>query len=136
MSRALFALLLASIPLAACGGKVLIEGSGGGSSATSSTSSTGTGCLITLDPNAPQYQCAVTPGDCSLGGQLPDGTPVTEECTLVDSTHATCSLYVNQQEQEVCPASRIDWASTCANGVPTCAGWCVDYVKIENGCPK
>lgn len=93
----------------------------------SSSSSGAVDCaMVSFDFGAPMGVCAVGHG-CDISGSLPDGRPMREHCDLQS---LACSLFVDEAKVCDCPKDRIDFASACPNGAPTCYGWLVDYSDI------
>ncbi len=143
---ALSCLLLAS----ACGGKVIFDGgggSGGSGVATSSHASTsaskaaanGSTGSAGLSRTNVSFDFAQTTGECTTAsqcdivGKLADGRSLRESCTI-SGKNGQCALLVDGAEICTCPANRIDWSTTCSNGIPTCTGWLIDYAHVT-GCP-
>ena len=65
---------------------------------------------------------------CEITGLLPDGRALRESC---DGATSTCSLYVEGTLTCTCPSDRIDFASTCPNGAPTCSSWKLNWSTAE-----
>jgi hypothetical protein len=70
---------------------------------------------------------------CSIIGELPDGR---EARILCGGDPPGCTLSVENTQVCSCPDDRIDWANACPNGVPTCAGWRIDYADALFTCQE
>jgi hypothetical protein len=113
---------VALLALASCGGKVVVEDESG-------TGGAGLDCAaVSFDFDAPILACTEGPDRCELVGTLPDGRAVREAC---DGSTTECDLFVDDVLTCSCPSDRIDFATACSNGVPTCANWLVDYSDID-----
>ncbi len=116
--------LAALLSLAGCGANVVFqddggEAGGGGSAAWCAD--------VSFDFEAPASVC-LAGSTCELNGVLPDGRTVRETC--VTGKTSTCTLSVDDVPTCACPEDRIDYASACGNGVPTCADWKIDWSDI------
>ena len=137
---------LLALALSSCGGQVVFYegggGSGGSGSATQSSAthgsstgkaSSGTGAFsctaVSFDFAAPMGVCTSV-DHCDIVGTLADGRGLRESCKS-DGKNAACALFVDDVQVCSCPSEAIDWARLCANGVPTCSGWLVDYGDIS-----
>lgn len=123
---------IACLPLGGCGANVVFQGDEGSAGAGGAGGAGAGSCSdISFDFDAPATVCT-TSAACELSGLLPDGRTVQETCTIGKTS--TCALTIDGEQTCTCPFNRIDFASTCGNGVPTCADWHVDWSDIEP-CP-
>jgi len=124
--------LFGSTLLVGCGGNVVFveDGQGGGIvSAATTTSSSPRECGdIAFDFDVPAQVCTGSE-TCEITGLLPDGRDARIQCSI--GKDATCILTIDDLQSCTCPTDQIDWTNTCPNGVPTCAGWRVDYANAE-----
>jgi hypothetical protein len=114
------ALGLVLVAVWSCGARNSIEDVEGGGDETDFCEE------VILDADAGTVIC----GDlerCSISGALEDGRSVEITCT----TAPDCRLRIDGVETCVCPQDRIDWGNVCPNGAPTCAGWIVDYTRVD-----
>lgn len=112
--------------LASCGGKVtFVDGTNGGQGGEG-----GSGALdctnVSFDFDQPITSCGNVGEVCAITGVLPDGRALRESCAADN-----CDLFVDDVKVCSCPSKLIDFTNTCANGVPTCKSWKVDYSDIQ-----
>ena len=79
---------------------------------------------VSFDLTAPSEACE-TVDRCDLTGTLADGRSVRESCT-----QGGCALFVDEVQVCACPPARLDFSQVCADGLPTCAGWLVNWSTI------
>jgi hypothetical protein len=122
MRSHLYALTIAC--LGGCGGKVVfVDDDKGGAEPAETCES------VELDQSLPAEICTID-DRCEIRGRLDDDRTVRLVC---DDTPA-CLLFIEGVETCRCPSERIDWASTCPNGVPTCSGWTLDWTDPVFSC--
>jgi hypothetical protein len=88
--------------LSACGGRVVVDEKAGPASCE----------LPQLAAEGP-FTAETCAGRCTLGAVGEDGAPVRLACD-----GQRCVLFVDGAER--CTCTELDFASTCANGVPLC----------------
>lgn len=126
-TAAIFAFGIVTLTFFGCGANVVFDGEddGGGQA--------GLDCEnVDYDFDVVARVCAEH-DSCTIFGELPDGR---EARILCGGDPPTCTLSVDNEQVCSCPDERIDWANVCSNGVPTCAGWRIDYTDALYSCQE